>query len=224
MSFSDEPLILSGVLIGGGLAVLAASLWRLRGATSVGKGALPARLLFVLLGCAVGGGAIWTGLYLVRPTRPALGPLPPPAALARPARIPVQETTGDLIFYRDVNVALERARATGRPLLIDFFATWCDPCRRWNRMAAAEGELKVALREAVLARVHDTDPAFDAFLDHPDHEPLRRGLPYFLVLDPTGGIRYQSNDYRDTRGLIRALQKDGADGPGAAGERRADSN
>jgi len=161
---------------------------------------------------SVGAGAVWTALYQVSAGDSRFPEsLPNLSATPLPASTATRENTGDLIFHRDVTIAWMLSRESGRPLLIDFFANWCDPCHKWNRQAVEHTDLNAALQKAVLARVHDTDPAFDAFSEHPAYAGLRIGLPYFLIIDSNGKILYQSNDYRDTEGMIKALDHSAAD-------------
>lgn len=92
-----------------------------------------------------------------------------------------------------VDAALERARREGKPLLIEFHAAWCAPCRQLET-TFAEPAVRALLEKMIVLRI-DTDrqaeiaAAFgvlalpDLRLLHPDGTEARRFLGYVAPRD-----------------------------------------
>lgn len=115
------------------------------------------------------------------------------------------EKVGNLTFLRNEPEARRSSRDTRKPLLIDFYADWCVNCKLWGKQAVANVRLNQALQRAVLLKVYDTDPVFAKYQKDARFKELTVGLPFFLILNPDGSIRYRSQNYRDVDGMVRAL-------------------
>lgn len=76
------------------------------------------------------------------------------------------------------------AQARGRPVLLEFHADWCPPCRRWKEEVFSRADVQAALAPAVLLRVDATDmtPEVQALLDARGLP----GLPALLAYDREG--------------------------------------
>jgi thiol:disulfide interchange protein len=85
------------------------------------------------------------------------------------------ETEGELL------AALQQARATGRPLFVDFHASWCKDCSAMDATVFNRAEVKKSLQNFVAVRYAAEQP--DAAPAKPllDHFNIV-GLPTYLVL------------------------------------------
>lgn len=136
------------------------------------------------------GGFGTAGFLLSRhlhPARPALeaaplNPQPPPAAAANPPQPrPIPERLPDFTLPDLRGVSHRLADWRGRPLVVNFWATWCEPCRREIPL------LKAIRRENAVTHLEIVGIA----LDHP--EEVRKfvaklGIDYPVLVGEKGGL------------------------------------
>ncbi len=109
-----------------------------------------------------------------RPLKPLAGPTSEPHRLAFE---PIKGVAG-------LAAGLERARAEGRPALLDFYADWCVECKYLERDTFAHPDVKSVLSNVVLLRADVTAN------DELDQALLKSfelfGPPAVLFFDPAG--------------------------------------
>jgi thiol-disulfide isomerase/thioredoxin len=113
----------------------------------------------------------------------------------------------------DVNALRQLVKPNGKPLLINFWATWCDPCREEYPDLVKIDEAyrgKIDFLTISLDEVTDKDTAVPKFLTEmkaqmpayllvtQDEEAAMAvvskdwsgGLPFTILFDPKGGVAY----------------------------------
>lgn len=104
---------------------------------------------------------------------------------------------------------------SGRPLIIDFFATWCKPCNReldaisevYDEWREETGVRLIAVSIDQAQNVHKVKPLvdnhgweYDVLIDANGDFKRALGIqmiPYVLIVDGQGNIAYKHNGYTD---------------------------
>lgn len=160
-----------------------------------------------------------TILFLFLPgwTGPGAPPGPPPvperaspsgsaprlAASAADARSSAPSPPGS-IPWGSFGSALRRARAEGKPMFVEFYATWCGVCRRMERMTYRDAAVARRLAELLPVRVDSEDETSrDGFrgTDLAERHGVA-GYPTLLLLDRDGRELSRRAGYLDPRALL----------------------
>lgn len=99
-----------------------------------------------------------------------------------------------------VRDALARAKERGVPLVADFGATWCGPCKTFAKKTLTDSRVVEALRDFELLKIDiDEDPA--AARDFGV-----AGVPDIWYVAPDGKILGRENRYMNAEELIASLR------------------
>jgi len=124
-----------------------------------------------------------------------------------PAAMTVQKEAG-ISWYRSFDAAKKVAQQTGKPIFIDFYASWCANCTEFKKESANNEQLNQALREkAIAVKLVDKEPEFEKFRASQEHRQLKIGLPYFAIITPDGKLSWSGTDYKATQKMIAELDR-----------------
>lgn len=80
------------------------------------------------------------------------------------------------------DAAVARANAEGKPLVIEFYADWCGPCKRFEANVLKDAEVRQRLQSVQFFR-YDFDS--QAGKHHANRLGVR-SVPTFIAVDPEG--------------------------------------
>jgi thiol:disulfide interchange protein DsbD len=115
----------------------------------------------------------------------------------------------ELVWHKSEKEALAAARASGRPLLVDFGAQWCIPCRELEAKVFGQPEVaRVMSQRFTLLRIdcdrEDEDPTIGEIRERYQ----AAGLPAVRVVSPGGEILARLDDANITpSGFVKLLAK-----------------
>jgi len=86
----------------------------------------------------------------------------------------------------ELNKAVAAAKVDGRPVLVDFYASWCKNCSAMEHTTFASEQVKLQLTDFHVVRFQAERPNESPAKDVLDHFKVL-GLPSFVVLQPEAG-------------------------------------
>lgn len=114
--------------------------------------------------------------------------------------------TTELTWLTDEPSAVAVARAAQRPLLVDFRANWCLPCKEFEVKVFSRPEVAEALQRYTLLRVD---------LTHEDDEPALGAvkkkyaadtLPAIRLVAPDGALLAKTDEFMEAEAFLKLLQ------------------
>lgn len=112
-----------------------------------------------------------------------------------------------LKWNTDLEAALERSRTSGKPVFVDFYATWCPPCKIMDNKTFQDEAVKAELQRYELVKI-DVDKSAELAASYGI-----QALPTLVCLKPEG-TRSNFLGYHSPEKLIKVLKgcnKDAAD-------------
>ena len=165
---------------------------------SAGSERIP-RALYALLG-------IVSILSLARGILPSMSATPAASIAVQGDTGPAMQHSGNLNWYLKRDDAMAAAKATGKPIFVDFFGTWCANCAEFEKLTQSDPKLNAALGNAVLLRVQDTVPEFKVWRSDKRFPELKVGLPFFVIMDNDGNLLYKTSDFTRVDEMLLFLQ------------------
>lgn len=93
------------------------------------------------------------------------------------------------------------ALATNKLILVDFWATWCGPCKRMESETWSKDEVKILLENYIPLKI-DIDQSKNLF-----NKLGLRSIPYIYILDGNGVPLFSISSYQRKSQIIKLLKK-----------------
>ncbi|MBU7013959.1 MAG: thioredoxin family protein [Theionarchaea archaeon] len=101
--------------------------------------------------------------------------------------------------WNDYEKVMQQARAENKYVVIDFWAVWCDECKKMDRVAFRDPEVCRLLDECVLLKVDvDISPQLKS-------EFRVMGMPTVVIVSPEGDEVMRAVGYQTTEQITRLL-------------------
>ncbi|HVR03171.1 MAG TPA: cytochrome c biogenesis protein CcdA [Polyangia bacterium] len=115
----------------------------------------------------------------------------------------------ELAWLRDEPAAVADARAAGRPLLVDFMASWCLPCKELELKVFSRPDVAEALQRFTLLRVDLTHEDDDPALPLVKKKYGAETLPAIRLVGPDGALLGKTDEYMEPEAFLRLLNSPG---------------
>ena len=111
----------------------------------------------------------------------------------------------ELAWLRDEPAAVADARAARRPLLVDFMASWCLPCKELELKVFSRPDVAEALQRYTLLRVDLTHEDDDPALPLVKKKYGAETLPAIRLVGPDGALLGKTDEYMEPEAFLRLL-------------------
>lgn len=111
-----------------------------------------------------------------------------------------QTEPSSLNWHTDLNSALDEAKRTNKPVMVDFTATWCYYCKKLDETTLPNLGVQEKLSKNYVVAKIDVDKYSDAASQFKVY-----GYPTLVFLNPNGQEIKRQEGYIDADGLLNRL-------------------
>lgn len=108
---------------------------------------------------------------------------------------------GELAWNTDLKTSIDRAKAAGKPVVVDFFATWCGPCKLMDKTTWSDPAVKQRFLNVELVRI-DVDQQPDVARQYGV-----TGMPTVMCLNGNGEVQHREMGYLTASALLSKAEK-----------------
>jgi thiol:disulfide interchange protein DsbD len=112
----------------------------------------------------------------------------------------------ELAWLRDEGAAVAAARSTGHPLLVDFMANWCLPCKEFEVKVFSRPDVAEEMQRFTLLRVDLTNEDADPTLAVLRKRYSAETLPAIRLVSPAGALLGKTDELMTADAFLELLR------------------
>ena len=119
------------------------------------------------------------------------------------APAPQAAANGEAISWMtELEPALAKAKETGKPVMVDFYATWCPPCKMLDAQTYTDAGVIEKSKEWVMVRIDvDQNKALS-------QQYGIQSIPTIVLIDPNGKEMSRTSGFVEADKMVEMMKRD----------------